>query len=175
MLLLMLVLGLPAAGAMQSPDPHALFELKCGRCHGHAGAFARDKLMIDQGDVVGRRSGKRVTDTLAHHVGKVSDAEAALIEDMFRRQILSEGIYAEKCRICHDPARDLARHRLALLDGRLVGRYDGRPVERFLRYHGRLNDDERAMILDMLAWQLATAGADPSRVPAARYDESDRM
>jgi hypothetical protein len=94
---------------------------------------------------------------------------------MFRRQILFESLYAEKCRICHDPARDLARHRIALLDGGLVGRYDGRPVERFLRYHGRLKDDDHAMILDMLAWQLATAGAVPSQVPAARYDESDRM
>jgi hypothetical protein len=137
-------------------DPHALFEDRCGRCHGHAGAFALEKLTIENDEVVGQRSGKVVLKTLASHFGRLTDVEARQVVDMFRRQIEAGGLYQTKCRICHDPAKDFARRTLMLRDGQLFGRYSGRPVVDLLSYHGRLQDDERMVLLDMLAWQVAT-------------------
>lgn len=158
--LLTLLLYLPMAAQSQPIDPHALFETKCGRCHEHAGEFAREKLTIEAGDVVGRQSGKPVLITLASHFGRLSEAEAGLIVDMFRHQILSDGLYKEKCRFCHDPAKDLARQTLILQEGQLVGRYSGRSVEDLLSYHGRLQGDEQKIVLDMLTWQLAVISTD---------------
>lgn len=102
------LLCLPMAVQSQPIDPHALFEEKCGRCHEHAGAFAREKLTIENGEVVGLRSGKPVLKTLASHFGRLSNEEAELVVDMFRRQIESDGLYESKCRLCHDPANELA-------------------------------------------------------------------
>ncbi|MGI9508937.1 MAG: hypothetical protein ACR2QJ_06275 [Geminicoccaceae bacterium] len=144
------------AAQTQPIDPHWLFEEKCGRCHEHSGTFAREKLTIENGEVVGLRSGKLALKTLASHFGKLSDADAGLIVDMFRRQIESGGLYESKCRFCHDPAKDLARQTLILRNGQLTGRYSGRSIEKFLSYHGRLVGDELAVMLDMLAWQLTT-------------------
>ncbi len=150
----MLLLYLPMAAQSQPIDPHALFEAKCGRCHEHAGDFAQETLTIEAGDVVGRQSGKPVLTTLASHFGRLSEAEAGLIVDMFRRQIKSGGLYENKCRLCHDPAKDLARQTLIMRHGQLTGRYSGRSMLKFLTYHGRLEGDELVVMLDMLAWQL---------------------
>lgn len=151
-----LFLSPPMIAQSQIVDPHALFEDKCGRCHGHAGAFALEKLTIAKGEVVGQRSGKVVLKTLASHFGRLADSEARQVVDMFRRQIEVGGLYQSKCRICHDPAKDLARRTLIMRNGQLFGRYSGRPVVDLLSYHGRLRDDERKVLLDMLAWQLTT-------------------
>ncbi len=153
-----LLLSLPTMAQSEIVDPHALFEDKCGRCHGHAGAFALKKLTIEKGEVVGRRSGKPVLKTLASHFGRLTDTEARRVVDMFRRQIEANGLYRSKCRICHDPAKDLTRRTLILRDGQLFGRYSGQSVVDLLSYHGRLQNDEREVLLDMLAWQLATGG-----------------
>ncbi len=150
------LLYLPTAAQAQPIDPHALFEEKCGRCHEHAGTFAREKLTIANGEVVGLRSGKPVLKTLASHFGKLSDAEAELIVDMFRRQIESGGLFESKCRFCHDPAKDLARQTLVMRNGQLTGRYSGRSIETFLSYHGRLEGGELVVMLDILAWHLTT-------------------
>ncbi|MGI9421523.1 MAG: hypothetical protein ACR2RA_27150, partial [Geminicoccaceae bacterium] len=90
------------AAQSQPIDPHELFEEKCGRCHEHAGTFARKSLTIENGEVVGLRSGKAVLKTLPSHFGNLSDAEVGLIVDMFRRQIESGGLYQSRCRLCHD-------------------------------------------------------------------------
>jgi hypothetical protein len=158
--LLKLLLCLSMAAQSQPIDPHALFEAKCVRCHDHAGVFARETLTIEAGEVVGRRSGKPVLKTLAGHFGKLSEAEAGLIVDMFRRQILSDGLYKAKCRFCHDPAKKLARQTLILREGQLVGRYSGRSIEDLLSYHGRLKGHEQKTVLDMLIWQLAIISSD---------------
>lgn len=158
----------PLASRSQPVDPHELFEAKCGRCHGHAGDFAREALTIVDDNVVGRQSGKPVLETLARHPGSPSEAEASLIVDMFRRQILSDGVYKAKCRFCHDPAKDLARQALILREGQLLGRYSGRSIKGFLGYHGRLDGDEQIVVLDMLTWQLEVAGADAGLDQVAR-------
>ncbi|MDH3664441.1 MAG: hypothetical protein OEU92_31245, partial [Alphaproteobacteria bacterium] len=53
-LYLALFFCLPTAAQSQPVDPHMLFEEQCGRCHGHAGTFARETLTIEDGEVVGR-------------------------------------------------------------------------------------------------------------------------
>lgn len=150
------LLCLPMIARSQPVDPHALFEEKCGRCHEHAGAFALETLSIEDDEVVSQRSGKRVLDTLNGHFGKLDRTEADLIVDMFRRQIVSGGVYKAKCRICHDPAKDLARQTLIIRQGQLIGRYSGCVTEDFLNDHGRLQGNERRVVLDMLTWQLTT-------------------
>ena len=154
------LLCLPMAVQSQPIDPHTLFEEKCGRCHEHAGTFARKKLTIESGEVVGLRSGKPVLKTLASHFGTLSDAETVLIVDMFRRQIVFGGLYERKCRFCHDPAKDLARQTLIMRDGRLIGRYSGQSIEDLLSYHGRLEGDEPTVMLNMLTWQLTSIATD---------------
>ena len=155
-----MLLCLPMAAQSQPIDPHALFEATCGRCHDHAGDFARETLTVEAGEEVGRQSGKPVLITLASHFGRLSDAEADLIVDMFRRQILSDRLYKAICRFCHDPAKDLARQTLILREGQLFGRYSGRSVEDFLSYHGRLQGDELKTVLDMLARRPAVISSD---------------
>ncbi|MEM8948667.1 MAG: hypothetical protein AAGA21_16435 [Pseudomonadota bacterium] len=144
------LLYLPMVAHAQPIDPHALFEEKCGRCHEHAGTFARETLTIENGEVVRLRSSKPVLKTLASHFGKLPDAKADQIVDMFRHQILSGGLYESKCRFCHDPAKDLARQTLIMREGRIIDRYTGQSVEDLLSYHGRLESGEQQVMLDML-------------------------
>lgn len=59
--------------------------------------------------------------TLASHFGRLSKVESSMIVSMFRRQILSDGLYAVKRRFCRDPAQDLARQTLILQDGQFIG------------------------------------------------------
>ncbi len=154
-MLLCLSCVLPASIARaQSADPHALFEDRCGRCHGHAGAFARKSLAIRDGRVVGRGSGVPVRAFLRRHHGAPSEMETALLLDMFRGQIERGALFQERCRICHASARKLARGKLILRDGWLVGRYTGADMEPFLNAHGRLSAAEAETIRRMLVWQL---------------------
>jgi hypothetical protein len=160
--LLAALVGLPATAQPLPIDPHKLFEEKCGRCHEHAGTFAREKLTLENGEVLGLRSGKSVRKMLAGHYGELSNLEVDLILDMFRRQIESGGLFERKCRFCHNPASDFARRTLILRNGQLFGRYSGQSVEDLLTYHGRLEVDEGLLILDMLTWQLTATASKTS-------------
>ena len=142
------------AGQAQPVDPHALFEERCGRCHDHAGPFARDHLELRNGVVMGRTSRLPVPSYLPTHFGKPSTAEIDLLVEMFRLQLVRGGLYRERCTICHAPARTLARTKLIVRDGRLVGRYSGADMKTFLSGHGRLTVEEAAMVERMLRWQL---------------------
>ncbi len=70
------------------------------------------------------------------------------------------GLYRKKCLICHKRAVGLARRKLILLDGTLVGRYTGRRIETFLENHGRLESAEITTITRMLERQLMIERAD---------------
>jgi hypothetical protein len=146
------------APAAMAADPHTLFEERCGRCHGDAGPFARQALKVERGEVRGARSGTAVEGFLAGHMGGLDAADIDLLVDTFRRQLAWGGLYQERCRTCHDQARRLARRYLVLGDdGRLVSRYTGQNIARFLAWHGRLAPDEVPVIVEMLRWQLASA------------------
>lgn len=135
--------GGPAAGAEPEPgiDFHTVFEERCLSCHGHAGPFVRERLTLEDGTLY-RSNGQPLAPFLEHHAGGLSAKELRLFLDVFAAQIESGGLYKDRCEICHDRARELARLELVLRDGRLVGRYTGRDIGEFLTWHGRLTEEE---------------------------------
>ena len=146
----------PGTGLSQTIDPHAVFEERCSRCHTqHAGQFTRKTLtMKADGEIVGRKTDEPIKSFLAGHSGNPSREEISALLDMFAVQIQSGGLFEKKCRICHDSAKKLARVRLEMRNGRLVGWISARDVRDFLTGHGRLDNKEVEIINRMLVWQL---------------------
>jgi hypothetical protein len=132
----------------ETADLHRLFEQRCGRCHGHAGDFARGKLAIVDGVLRGRRPDIRRF--LERHHGPQTAAEAEGLYRLFLRQVEVGGKFKQRCRICHDSASDLVRDRLIVVDGALRGRYTGNDVRAFLLDHGRLDAEGTAFFHDAL-------------------------
>ena len=134
---------LPAGTALaQDSGYHARFEAECGRCHGHSGAFSRDRLEIVDGQLVGRESGRLVERFLQRHPGGLTPADITLFRDVMYRQVEAGGLFREQCAICHGRAVELAAANLGITDGVLIIRYDKTPVRDFLATHGRLNERE---------------------------------
>lgn len=129
-------------------DLHRLFEERCGRCHGHAGDFAREKMSIVDGVLRGRRPD--LEGFLQHHHGPQTAAEADGLYRLFFRQVEAGDRFKQRCRICHDSASDLVRDTLLVVDGTLRGRYTGNDVGAFLLDHGRLNAEDAAFFYDAL-------------------------
>lgn len=98
----------------------------------------------------GVNSGREVAGFLRQHAGGLNTEEIALFVDVFTRQVESGGFYRERCDICHDRAYELARLRLIIRDGRLVGRYTGRDMAVFLPDHARMTADEADKMLRAL-------------------------
>ncbi|MFB9150028.1 hypothetical protein [Roseovarius ramblicola] len=133
------------AQAQRASDPHVLFEDKCLTCHGHAGPFARDRLLLGNTGLT-TSGGLPLRAFLSRHMGGLTDPEIATLEILFRQNLTSGALFERTCRFCHDRAREFVRLNLILRDGRLTGRYSGRDVARFLPGHGRLTpEDARAM------------------------------
>jgi cytochrome c2 len=149
--LLATILGTAKAPA-EAVDFHRLFEQRCGRCHGHAGDFAREKLTIVDGVLRGRRPDLMLF--LQSHHGPRTTAEAEGFYQLFFRQVEAGGEFKQRCRICHDSASDLVRDRLIVVDGTLRGRYTGNDIRAFLVGHGRL-DAEGAAFFDDALLQIA--------------------
>ena len=145
-----------ASGAAAA-DFHQIFETRCAGCHGHAGAFARDRLTEAEGTLRSLRTGREIAPFLARHLGGLSQDEIALFIDVFRNQLLSGGFFQERCDICHDRAYELARLRLVLRDGRLFGRYSGRDMAAFLPGHARMTAEEAERMIGALSALLRGA------------------
>lgn len=131
------------------PDFHAIWEGRCLACHGHAGPFVRERLTFDHDAILGRE-GREIGPFLERHGGGLPPDQIALFLRVFARQLASGGFYARECRICHDSARDLARLRLVLRDGRLMGRYSGREIAPFLATHARMTPPEAEAMTEAL-------------------------
>lgn len=132
-------------------DFHQTFEARCAACHGHAGDFARAHLSEGaDGALQGAQTGRDVAAFLRGHAGGLSQAEIEQFVTVFRRQLASGAFYSQRCDICHDRAYELARLRLVLRDGRLVGRYSGRDMAAFLPGHARMTQDEAQQMLEAL-------------------------
>ena len=144
------------SGHAQQTDMHAFFEERCLACHGHAGPFARDRLSIEQGQVVGSQ-GLTLDRFLTRHKGGMSDEQARQLLEMFRQQIETGAFFQHRCRTCHDTAREFARLNLIVRDGVLFGRYSGQEVGPFLVGHSRLTEDEATEMNNLLAAILAGA------------------
>lgn len=141
----------------QTKDPHILYEQRCGGCHAeHAGDFVGDSLLNSNGDIYGRKSGQELRSFLESGHGKLTVFE---IETMVRHltNIQNSGqLFRNKCRICHDRAVILARRKLIVKDGELIGRNTKRNIAQFLSGHGRLTSDEVSTMVDVLKRQLDT-------------------
>ncbi len=139
----------------QLPDPHQIYENKCGGCHtAHAGEFARDKLQQSNGELTIRSSSKDLRAFFLAGHGKLTTAEIEPLITHMRKILASGGLFQEKCRMCHDRAVEFSRLNLMITDGRLTGRYSNRDIAEFLRHHGRLEKDEVATMIEVLRRQL---------------------
>jgi len=137
------------AQAQTFSDPHVIFEGKCLICHGHAGPFARDHLLLGE-DGVTTSSGIPLRAFLGRHKGGLPDQEIATLLTLFRQNLTSGALFERNCLFCHDRAREFARLNLILRDGHLVGRYSGRDVAQYLPGHARLSPEEARAMVEVL-------------------------
>lgn len=155
--LVVLAHGNIIGASAQTKDPHMLYEQRCGGCHAeHAGDFVGDSLVNSNGDIYGRKSGQELQSFLESGHGSLTAFE---IETMVRHltNIQNSGqLFRTKCRICHDRAVILARRKLIVKDGVLIGRNTKRNIAHFLLGHGRLTPDEVSTMVDVLKRQLDT-------------------
>ena len=152
-----LILVASANTFAQGIDPHRLYEDRCAGCHDfHAGDFVHNSLVLSDGKIIGRKNSKELLAFLNAGHGKLSgqeiDAMVAHLENIQK----SGRLFHDKCVICHDRAVVLARTKLIIKNGRLIGRYSDRDMEEFLTDHGRLEPDEVAKMLKVLNRQLKT-------------------
>ena len=140
---------LTAAQSAEALDFHARFEERCFSCHGHSGPFIRDHLQIDDTGAIVTENGRSVDALLDRHAGGLDEAEKPLFLSVFRKQIETGGLFRDKCIMCHDRAYELARLKLILRDGQVMGRYSDRDIGTFLLNHGRLTPEEAELMTDV--------------------------
>lgn len=146
-------LALPVGA--QDLDPHRIYEERCGSCHAsHAGTFVRENIVRQDGQLKTRSGGRDLSAFLNAGHGKLAAPEIAALLAHFESILLAGGVYEEKCRICHDRAVDLARLQLIIKEDRLLGRYTGRDIGKFLQEHGRLDPMEIEKMIAVLRRQL---------------------
>jgi len=135
----------------QQINPHQIYEEKCAACHEpHGGDFVWGALREIEGNLIGLRSGKTVDSFLSRGHGQITQIEAETLLAHFVDIRASGQVFARKCRVCHESARELARLKLIEKDSCLTGRYSGRDIRTFLLGHGRLTEDEVEIVVDML-------------------------
>ncbi|MEW5962018.1 MAG: hypothetical protein AB1749_00500 [Pseudomonadota bacterium] len=155
-LALLLLIAVRLHSAAAAIDPHALYERACATCHPpHSRDLAQKSVKRVDGRTVGARSGKPIADLLVGHMGvRLTAEETAALAGHFEAMLATGFLFQEKCIVCHDRAQELARLRLQIHDGRLVGRYSGLDIAAFLEQHGRLEGEEVAIMLATLRRQL---------------------
>ncbi|CAA7612472.1 hypothetical protein [Magnetospirillum sp. SS-4] len=132
-------------------DLHVLWNRQCGGCHDHAGDFARDSLRVIDGQLVGKRLGDTVNTYLEKHNGGYSPEIIAAMADMLKAQAGTPDLFRTMCNECHGLATQFVREQIVSRDGRLYGRYSGHDVGVTLRRHGGLDDEQAALMLQVLA------------------------
>lgn len=139
----------------QETDPHRIYEQNCGGCHAaHAGDFVFDSLVQSGDRLVGKQSNRDVREFLEAGHGKVPISEIDILMEHLRNIQKSGRLYRDKCIICHQNAVRLARSRLIIRDGVLIGRYTDQDIELFLSGHGRLTQSEVPKMVVVLSRQL---------------------
>ena len=121
---------------------HAVFKQNCQECHSHLGEIAYDTLVLQDGRLVSKKSGRDVAEFLLRHGNGLSAPEAGLVAEAMRRQMDSAHRFREQCAICHVRIRDVAAELRVTADGRLTGLISGRDMAKFLPGHGRLDAPE---------------------------------
>ncbi len=145
------LLSVPQSSA-QELNGHAIYERACNQCHErHAGDFAHATLTLKNDAAVSLRTGKNVENYLFGGHGNLTSDEAAAMSALLAYILGNDGLFHSHCRICHGPARFLARSKLFLKDGVLIGRYTGRNIQEFLYGHGRVSKDEAEKLTEVLS------------------------
>ncbi len=143
----------PAAETVEQPGQ---FLKRCGACHEGAGKLAEQSLLVVDGVLIGKDSGRDIRDFLAGHVGGLTGAQLEAVYRALLRIAQGGGRFRERCAICHVEASALAREKLILVEGQLQGRYSGRDIATFLAGHGT-RDPEEAAFFDRLLRRFAAA------------------
>jgi mono/diheme cytochrome c family protein len=146
--LLLLLLTLAGASAARGFDVHVYWENHCAECHGHAGAFARSRLSLEDGVLASGHWGTGVDRFLANHHTSADMLPAVL--DILTAQVATEPIFENRCAACHGRAADLVRESLARGADGLVLRRSGQSVEVFLGGHGGLTPAEARALAERL-------------------------
>jgi len=60
------------------------------------------------------------------------------------------GLFQDKCRMCHTSYEGLAKIKLTLKSGRLVGLYTDHDIAEFMTGHGRVTESEARAITERL-------------------------
>jgi len=142
-------------------DVHELFESRCGSCHQHAGNVSRERLVISDGVLRGRVSGRNIRVFLPDHYGYPNPDETAALYDLFFSQKQDGGKFKARCAVCHVRARELARLSLIRDGDSLRGRYTGRDITEFLSNHGRIEATEIDIFIEMLMPMAPTTSNSP--------------
>jgi cytochrome c5 len=157
--LLSFKLSIVTCAIAETIDPHRLYEDQCSGCHAaHAGEFVHGSLDYSRGGAIGRKTSKGLRAFLTEGHGGLNAQQIDALLDLFLGINTRGRVYHDKCRICHDRATELARSRLIIIDGRLMGRYSGRDIEEFLSRHGRLEGREVEMMTQTLESHVRAKG-----------------
>lgn len=66
-----------------------VYQRLCARCHDKAAGFARERLLVRDGQIVSRKTGGEVGTLLTQH-GGATDAEISTLLEMLRYQLVTE-------------------------------------------------------------------------------------
>ncbi|MEZ5861815.1 MAG: hypothetical protein R3D28_23010 [Geminicoccaceae bacterium] len=134
--------------AAQGQDVHVEWEDRCAECHGHAGAFARQRLEVVDGVLVSDHWGADLGRFLASH--HTTPATLGPITAMLTAQVNTPPVYAERCAGCHGPAAGLVRQSIVRRNGQPVIASSGLPLADALERHGRLEPGELDIVVQTL-------------------------
>jgi hypothetical protein len=146
----LLLLTIPSLilAAPTTVDLHEHWDQRCESCHGHAAAFARRFLRIENGHLAGSHHNGDLNVFLHNHY--LNQELIVPVTNMLQAQAVSQPLFKEKCANCHGTASEFARASLLIKDGVLIGKSKGRKVTDFLKSHCRLKPDEIQTIVDSL-------------------------
>jgi hypothetical protein len=140
-------LAMPLSGAL-AVDLHDYWDRNCANCHGHSAEFSRRFLSEQAGKLQGRHHVDDLAVFLRNHYLPADLVEP--VTAMLLAQVTTEPRFISQCSRCHENAATLARDTLALRDGTLVSRTNGRPIAEFLNGHAGLKSADVPFFLDVL-------------------------
>lgn len=134
---------------------------ECHECHGHAGAFARQNLSVEDGALVGRHHKNDLKRFLGQH--EMGPANVEGIYAMLIAQATTPPLFQQKCSGCHQTAAEFVRKSIVQKDGVVLGRSNQKPIAEFLQKHGGLNGDEVATVVETLTRVFGEVQRSPSK------------
>jgi hypothetical protein len=150
-----------AHSTAEALDLHDFWENRCMECHGHAGAFARGHLIVENSVLVGRHHKSDLKRFLGQH--EMGPTHVDGIYAMLLAQAATPPLFQQKCSACHKTAAEFVRRSVVQKDGALLGRSNQTPLSDFLKNHGGLRADEVAVVVDTLTRVLSEVRRDTNK------------